>query len=196
MRRKEAFGTSGPRIVLRFFGSTDYPETLCDDPAMVERAYADGVPMGGRLEAGASPPRFVVSALMDPGTASHPGTPLQRLQIVKGWLDADTPRFRVYDVAGGDNGARVDLSTCTSTSAGEPSMCSVWTDPDHRPGQRAIYYARAIENPSCRWHRYACNAAGVRCDQPDTITDGFDACCDDTPGAVQERAWSSPIWVR
>ena len=200
MRRREAYGTSGPRIVLRFFAG-DYPDDLCGKPDFAARGYAGGVPMGSTLKRGgagaAAAPAFAVWAQRDAGSAGHPGTALQRVQIVKGWLDGVTPRFKVFDVAGNaQNGADVDLATCTPRGAGADELCSVWHDPAYDAGKPAFYYARVIENPSCRWHTYACNAAGVDCAVPSSIPPALAACCDPDFGPViQERAWSSPIWT-
>ena len=89
LKRKEVFGTSGPRIEPRFFGGRDLPRDLCEDPAMLEKAYAQAVPMGGDLPDGAGAPSFLVAATADAGTEALPGTPLQQLQVVKGWYDAE-----------------------------------------------------------------------------------------------------------
>jgi len=201
MRRREAYGTSGPRIGVRFFGGWDYPDDLCGSPDLARRAYASGVPMGGSLPPrapGASPERpvFAVAALRDPGTPEAPGTPLQRIQIVKGWVADGEPAERVYDVAGGpDSGAGVDLETCEPTGSGHDALCSVWRDPDFDPAQPAFYYARVVENPSCRWTQKLCNARAVDCDDPAGPPSGFEACCSaETPRVIQERAWTSPIW--
>ena len=102
---------------------------------------------------------------MDPGWPGHDGTMLQRIQVIKGWVDAEgLTHDRVYEVAGDpDNGADVDLRTCTPTGPGSATLCAQWTDPDFVPTQPAFYYARVLENPSCRWNQYYCNARGVDC---------------------------------
>jgi hypothetical protein len=196
MRRREAYGTSGPRIVVRFFAG-DYPDDLCARSDFADRGYAGGVPMGGALPASAEAPAFAVWAQRDAGTATSPGTPLQRVQIVKGWLDGDAPRFEVFDVAGDtDNGASVDVATCVPEGVGADELCTVWRDPSYDAAVPAFYYARVIENPTCRWHTVACNAAGVDCADPDTVPSGLAGCCDpDMAATVQERAWTSPIWT-
>lgn len=201
MRRREVYGTSGPRIVVRFFGGWDLPDDLCGRPDLAATGYAHGVPMGGRLVAtgpGRSPPIFAVSALADPGVGDSTGTPLQRVQIIKGWVDDDTSYERVYEVAGDpDNGARVDPDTCEAVGAGASSLCGVWRDPDFDPAHLAFYYARVIENPTCRWSQRLCLAAGVRCEDASTIGDGLEDCCSDRHRPIiQERAWTSPIWYQ
>jgi hypothetical protein len=197
MQRREAYGTSGPRHVVRFFGGWSYPADLCEQPDFVARGYADGVPMGGELPAApaGAAPRFAVQALQDPGSPSEPGVPLQRIQIVKGWLEDGVTHERVVDVAGGPNDARVDLASCEPEGAGHARLCSVWTDPDFDPRQPAFYYARVLENPSCRWSQHVCAAARVDCAKPDTLGPGLEGCCDPLHRpTVQERAWTSPIW--
>ena len=189
LRRRETYGTSGPRMRVRLFGGWNYASDLCSDPDLVKRGYAGGVPMGGTLNAGSSTrsPTFVVNALRDQGTAEHPGGLLQRIQIVKGWHD-DEGRIhqRVVDVAGGPNDANVDLSSCTPQGPGADSLCGVWTDPDFDPTRGAVYYARVVENPSCRQTGWACRPGPQRpswCDLPELEK------------TVQERAWTSPIWI-
>ncbi len=150
--------------------------------------------LGPAAGEGASP-RFILSAVQDPGSPNEPGTPLQRIQLVKGWYDGKELREQVLDVAGGPNSASVDISTCEQQGAGHAQLCSVWEDPDFDPAAEAFYYARVLENPSCRWSQHSCVAAGVQCDKPETIGEGLQGCCAPEHRPVQqERAWSSPIW--
>jgi hypothetical protein len=102
----------------------------------------------------------------------------------------------VYDVAGEpDNRADVELDTCEPRGPGADALCADWTDPDFDPAERAVWYARVLENPTCRWTTRVCNAGGVRCDDPASVGEGFEACCDaKLPKTVQERSWTSPIW--
>ena len=187
LRRKEVFATSGPRIKIRLFAGYDYGE----NDEIADR-YAKGVPMGAELHgADGRAPILVASALQDPNSAA-----LQRLQIVKGWVASGQTHEQVYDVAcsdGGqvdpvthrcpDNGAEVDLSDCSITeNVGAPNLEVVWKDPDHNPEHRAFYYARALENPTCRWSTWDAIKAGVE-PRPDLKK------------TLQERAWTSPIWV-
>lgn len=192
MRRRETYATSGPRIVARFFAGWGYPSELCDATDQLARAYAEGVPMGGEL--GPRPadaaPVFFASALRD-----ALGAPLQRIQIVKGWLEGGETRERVYEIAGDpDNGASVDEATCAPIGAGLDGLCATWTDPDFDPSVPAFWYARVLENPTCRWSRRACLEEGVDCAAIDA-TDPRWSCCDpDVARTIQERAWTSPIW--
>ena len=190
-RRKETFATSGPRIQLRFFAGYGFSDERLDSPDGVARAYANGVTMGGDLPAEAGQePSFILWALSD-----ALGAPLQRMQIIKGWLDAEGETFeRVYDVAcsGGDavdptthrcpdNGAGVDLSDCSySRAEGAGQLHTHWRDPDFDPSERAFYYARVLENPTCRWSTWDSIRAGVSPRSDLAVT-------------IQERAWSSPI---
>ncbi len=192
-RRKETFATSGPRIRVRFFAGPGIDESMLDAENAIAAAYDRGVPMGADLSPKGGPaPGFFVWALRDPATA-----PLQRLQVVKGWIEDGETFEQVYDVAcsdGGqvddethrcpDNGATVDIATCAvSRDRGAAELSAVWTDPGFQPGQRAFYYARALENPKCRWSTWDALRAGV-------------APNPDMHATIQDRAWSSPIWMR
>jgi hypothetical protein len=205
MRRREAYGTSGPRMIVRFFGGWDYPNDICQSGAFAEQGYARGVPMGGDLPApptqtsapsSAAAPAFAIWALRDPGSPAKPAAPLQRVQIIKLWVEQGEAHERVYEVAGDPaNGAGVDLATCRRRGPGFDSLCAVWRDPDFDSGQRALYYARAVENPSCRWSSYVCNAHAVDCSDRGSVPRELEPCCDPShPRSVQERAWTSPIW--
>ena len=191
--RKEVYATSGGRPIVRFFGSWEVALDLCDAQNAVEIADGQGVPMGADLPAspggpsGNDKPRFLVSSQQDPM-----GAPLQRIQIVKGWLDDNgVAQEAVYDVAGDpDNGATVDVNTCEPQGAGFGSLCSVWEDPDFDPDQRAFYYSRTVENPTCRWNQQFCadtfGDVGRACDRGLPQARGLDLCCDSTAG---HRVW-------
>jgi hypothetical protein len=192
-RRKETFATSGPRIRLRFFaGYGLQPEDL-GRSELLGMLYERGVAMGGELPAqGDQAPRFLVWALAD-----ATGAPLQRAQVIKGYLENGEHRERIYDVACGrgpgvnpdthrcpDNSATVNLNDCsTSADSGASELKTLWSDPDFRDGQEAFYYVRVLENPVCRWSTWDAIRAGV-------------APRSDLPRTIQERAWSSPIWYR
>lgn len=198
MLRREAYATSGTRPVLRFFGGWDYPHDLCETGDLAETGYAKGVPMGGDLPLRATesdgPPTFLVRGSRDPDPDS---ADLQRIEIVKGWVEDGEQRETVLIVSVAPNGADVDLSTCERRGVGKTDLCGIWRDPDFDPAQPAFYYARLFENPSCRWTQWACVDAGVKCNQPETIGEGLESCCtDEFPKTIQERAWSSPIWYQ
>jgi hypothetical protein len=203
LKRRETYATSGTRPVVRFFGGWKFAPVSCGAADLAQLGYQQGVAMGGDLPplpaagpAAIKGPTFLVSAMRDPGTSNKLGTPLQRIQIVKGWISAGEKKEAVYDVAGDpQNGGSVLLPSCKPQGKGFDSLCTVWTDPDFDPTQPAFYYARVLENPSCRWHVIACQAEGVNCSQPSTIPDSLKKCCDGSlPTTIQERAWTSPIW--
>jgi len=193
LRRREVFGTSGPRIQPRFFGGWQLDPDLCARADMLDSAYAQGVPMGADLpparRAGAGAPVFLAAAAADPGTADFPGVPLQRLQVIKGWADEEGNHHqRIYRVAGdGAGAAAVDPATCEPRGQGHRQLCAVWRDPDFDPAVPAVYYLRAVENPSCRYTARQCLALPPGARPADCAQPFFDP-------VIQERAWTSPIW--
>ena len=191
MRRRETFGTSGPRIRVRMFGGFGLAQRLSDAEDEVATGYAHGVPMGGVLRnASDRTPSFLVWAVRDPESAR-----LQRLQIVKGWLEDGVAQARVIDVACSDghvpdaesgrcpdNGAEVNLTDCSvSADKGANELRAVWTDAEFDAEQPSYYYLRALENPTCRWSTWDAVRLGV---EPNP----------DLPTTLQERGWGSPIW--
>jgi len=192
MDRKEVYATTGPRIIVRFFGGWDYSDNDLKSRAPAFRGYEKGVPMGSDLRglAGSKAPTFMVYALRDPIGAN-----LDRIQIVKGWLDAaGNTHEKVYNVVwSGDRkadrngnipavGNTVDLKNATwYNTIGASELGTVWTDPDFDPAQKAFYYARVLEIPTPRWVVYDAFRYGI--DIPKEAK---------TTG--QERAYTSPIW--
>jgi hypothetical protein len=131
----------------------------------------------------------LVVATADPGTAALPGTPLQQIQIIKGWIDADgAPQQQVIDLAGSPRSGEVDPQTCQTDGGGRSQLCTVWEDDGWDPAVPSFYYARVLEAPTCRWSTRQCNRFGA---------EARPIGCDTThiQQTVQQRAWSSPIWV-
>jgi len=160
--------------------------------ASTPRCATHPTPMGGDLPprpVGAGAPAFLVMASRDPGGGGVTGTPLERIQIVKLWAGEDGAMHQaIHDVAGSaHSGAGVDTRTCEPGEGGHDGLCAVWRDPDFDPGRSAVYYARVLERPSCRWTTWTCNALPER-ERPAVCSDGS------LPATVRERAWTSPIW--
>ena len=192
-KRKETFATTGTRTAVRFFAGYDMQSIDLNSESLVKEAYAKGVTMGSDLMAeGTKSPDFIVWAQRDKN-----GSPLQRIQIIKGWIDPTSavPSEMVYDVVCSDgltvspvtnrcpdNGARVNISDCSITQGvGAAELKATWSDPDFDPGSKSFYYVRVLENPTCRWSTWDAIKAGL---QPRA---GLHQ-------TIQERAWTSPIW--
>ena len=193
MERRETYATTGPRLVVRFFGGWDFEADDAHAPDLARAGYAKGTPMGGTLaeRTGRRAPSFLVSALRDPEGAN-----LDRVQIVKLWVDADGARHeRIYDVAVSDGreigadgrcrtavGSSVDSETATYTNEiGAGSLTAVWRDPDFDPERRAAYYVRVLQIPTPHWTSY------------DAVRRGLELGAA-VPRTVQNRAYTSPIW--
>jgi len=194
MMRKEVYATTGPRMIVRFFGGWEFTEADANSRLPAEAGYSKGVPMGGDLRSApdGKSPTFLVAALKDSLSGN-----LDRIQIVKGWVDARGNTYeKVYNVAWGDADSRspdangnlpavgntVDVDNATwMNTIGDPELITAWQDPDFDPDVRAFYYARVIEIPTPRWTAYDAKRYDAQ------VTD-------DVKMTIQERAYTSPIW--
>ena len=192
-RRKETFATTGTRIAVRFFGGFNLSSIDLDSESLVSDAYSKGVTMGSDLlSVEGQIPEFIVWAQKDKN-----GAPLQRVQIIKGWVDVASgrPKEKIFDVACSDglqpdpntnicpdNGAKVNINDCSiSSNVGSSELKTIWKDPEFVPENKSFYYVRVLENPTCRWSTW------------DAIKSGYKP-REDLHETIQERAWTSPIW--
>ncbi|WP_053990584.1 DUF3604 domain-containing protein [Mangrovimonas sp. TPBH4] len=193
LKRKETFGTSGPRMKVRFFGGYSYTEDLLGQNNWLKTAYESGVPMGSDLKlSNGKAPSFVIHAVKEADGAN-----LDRIQVIKGWLDVNGKTHeKIYNVAMSDGrtadsngnvvavGNTVDIKNASYTNdIGAAELKTVWTDPDFNSEQYAFYYVRVLEIPTPRWSTYDAKTLGI---EPRK----------DLPVSIQERAWSSPIWYK
>jgi hypothetical protein len=193
MKRKEVYATTGTRIRVRVFGGWDFEADEVSRPDFVTQGYQRGVPMGGDLRKApdGKAPAFMIRALRDPDGAN-----LDRVQVIKGWLDSKGETHeRIYDVAVSDDrkinadgrakdpvGNTVDIEKATFTNTiGSALLAAHWVDPDFDPAQHAFYYIRVLEIPTPRWTTY--DAAFFKIKRPDNV-----------PATLQDRAYTSPIW--
>ncbi len=188
LNRRETFGTSGTRMRMRMFAGYDFPSDLHERTDLAEVGYATGVAMGGELaSAEGKAPSIVVQALRDPDSA-----PLDRIQIVKGWVADGASHERVYDVACAIGEPDTQTHECAAIEVrsddcsiddaqGAASLSVNWQDPDFTANQPAFYYARVLETPTCRYTTFDAKALDV------PLPHGI-------PRTIAERAWSSPIW--
>ena len=186
MKKRETFGTSGPRIKPRFFAGWSYDKNLCEYKDFVEQAYGGGVPMGADLNNPPNEkakPQFAAAAIRDPE-----GNLLQVLQLIKGWIDKDSnAHVKVINIAGNaEQLASVDLNTGQAQGEGFTQLCVVYEDETFDIDEPAYYYLRVVENPSLRWSWAQCIALKEE-QQPA-------ACTNNAPKTIQEMAWTSPIW--
>jgi len=188
LTRREVFATSGPRLPVRMFLSPQgaLATDLCTQPDRIERAYEAAHPMGSTIRDGGRTATIYIEANADPSSSL-----LQRIQVVRvSWANGQMQE-EVVDIAG-DAVGTVDAGSCQQDDAGWETLCAVWTDPEP-PTSDAVYYARVLEVPSCRWSQQVCRAAGVDCSE--AVPRAHRACCSEAhQPVIQERAWSSPIW--
>jgi hypothetical protein len=183
-QRKEVYGTSGPRFIVRFFVGDNLDKNMCNNPDNISYAYANATPMGGTITSDSlAQPSIFISASAD---SSIKNQFIEKLQVIKGVVRNGELLTSVHDVSVTENQSKLDISNCEVTGSGEKTMCSVWNDPNFNSSENAYYYVRVVANKSCRWSHNLClqNPEYCEADSDSSI-----------PKVIQERAWTSPVWL-
>jgi hypothetical protein len=179
LQNREVYGTSGPKFILRFFGSENFEENMCENPEIFTDSYRKGVPMGGTLH---SPKNisFLIAASAD---QSMDNQFIERVQIIKGYIEDGNEKTNIFDIFTNES-VTLDRSSCRIAGQGVKDMCMVWQDNTFEASQDAFYYVRVLANESCRWTHELCIKNPELCSDANSL-----------PQGINERAWSSPIWL-
>ena len=181
LKSKEAYATSGPRYIVRFFGGEEIHEDSCKLETAISSAYQKGVPMGGTLNKINSNPRFLISAIADQNDNNQY---ISSIQIIKSSYGGQTLHSEVIEVLDLSDSYQLDETSCMVSGIKKKNYCSVWEDNNFDEDEDAYYYLRVISAPTCRWSHELCNQNPNFCEDHSQF-----------PKSIQERAWTSPIWI-
>ena len=181
LKSKEAYATSGPRYIVRFFGGQEIHEDSCKLETAISSAYQKGVPMGGTLNKINSNPRFLISAIADQNDNNQY---ISSIQIIKSSYGGQTLHSEVIEVLDLSDSYQLDETSCMVSGIKKKNYCSVWEDNNFDEDEDAYYYLRVISAPTCRWSHELCNQNPNFCEDHNQF-----------PKSIQERAWTSPIWI-